>query len=135
MQRIRTILKDVFVLALVLSIGMAATPAVAEQCVDGVRGLVIWTKNAKGAAYTWKTQFPGHTVDSNASGCTAAKPYVLVYPKSYGGGINRTNGHVAVLKGCVGATCSITDSNGICGGDRKSCQTKPDFRIVNIIHP
>lgn len=116
-------------------LAFGSDPASAEQCVDGVRALVPWTKNAKGAADTWVTQFPKSKVNQSTTGCAANTPCVLVYPHTYGSGIDRSNGHVAVLKGCSGKSCDIQDSNGICGGNRKSCQTKPDFTRVSVIHP
>ena len=119
--------------------------AQAEQCVTGVRALVDWatTKNiptTRDAADSMaaNARAKGFTVDNSASGCSSSKPCILVYPRNYGKGIDSTYGHVAVLisdrnsKGAV----TITDSNGLCGGVRKTCTVTPrKWNLVSVIHP
>lgn len=116
-----------------------------EQCVAAVRALVSWatTKNiptdSSGAADSMAVSAKknGFPVNNSSAGCSASKPCILVYPRTYGSGINSKYGHVAVLKSSADSKGKVTiqDSNGICGGDRKTCTTTPNFSKASVIHP
>jgi len=128
--------------ALYLSIAGAAH---AEQCVTGARAMVSWAtkSNIPTLAPTYGAETMatsasknGYRVDNDPSGCSGNKPCLLIYPKTYGHGIDTTAGHVAVLYSKTSNNrYNIADSNGICGGDRKSCTTSPDFSKALVIHP
>jgi len=122
--------------------------AQAESCVAAVRALVSWAtvKNipttGNNGGYTMKAsaQKNGYTVNGSAAKCSDSKPCVLVYPTNYGSGIDKTYGHVAVLRSDKSSkgTYALTDSNGVCGGAgsyRVSCSKSVDLSKASVIHP
>jgi hypothetical protein len=118
--------------------------AASESCVSCVRALVSWattknipTTNNAADSMASNAKNNGFTVNNSASGCSSSKPCILVYPRTYGNGIDSSYGHVAVLKSDKNSkgTVTITDSNGICGGYRKTCSTTPNWNKVKVIHP
>ena len=134
--------KEIVVFVAFASIGLLINPltVLAEQCVDGVAAMAPWTKSIRNDRRANAKRWPDiarsqrFTVDH-----TPENGAVLVYPETYGNGIDKTNGHVALIinkdpdkKGKI----TIKDSNGICGGDRRQCQVSaPNWNNVWVIHP
>lgn len=115
--------------------------ASAEECVAGVRALVPWSSNIPTSAPTngaatmiSNASARGYSVNHSASGCSSTKPCLLVYPTNYGNGISTKYGHVAALYSST-SPYKIADSNGICGGNRKSCSTAANLTKAWVIHP
>ena len=123
-----------FAAALILS--LSTPPAGAEQCVAGVQALNGWAGAISGNANQWpaNARKAGFQVDH-----TPEAGAVIVYPPTYGRGINATYGHVAVIvdagtdkQGMI----TIKDSNGVCKGNRKQCKVRqPIWNKVWVIHP
>lgn len=133
-------------LVLIVCVGLSAGAgnALAESCVAAVRALVPWatvanipTTNSAADTMAANAKARGYKVDRSPSKCSASEPCILVYPSTYGSGINKTYGHVAVLRSDKDSKgkATIQDSKGICGGTRKTCQTTPKRDKVSVIHP
>ena len=111
-------------------------PADAEQCVSGLHALSAWTAAISGNANQWpdSARKMGFRVDH-----TPENGSVIVYPPTYGRGINATFGHVAFIVDSRPArpgVITIMDSNGICKGNRRQCDVRrPDWKRVWVIHP
>ena len=95
-----------------------------------------WTRSIDGNAKDWpnSARAQGFRVDhSPANGA------VVVYPPTYGKGINSRYGHVAyVVDSNTDSRGKIVvkDSNGICGGNRRQCKAnQPNWLRVWVIHP
>jgi surface antigen len=134
--------KAVTLLIAVLVFCVTATAARADSgCVQGVHATLSWTSTIKGNAVDWPAAARklGFTVDHSSGACTSSKPCVVAYPPSYGSGIDKTYGHVAVLYSCSGSSCMIGDQNGICGTATtfKKCSSAKtiNFSSASVIHP
>lgn len=131
-------MKIKIILSLVLMSTLQIATAGQEQCVDGVRGMLPWAKGFKGDAHTWNdtAKSNGYNVDKNVTSDCASKGCILVYERGYGGGIDTKYGHVAVIYKKDGAKYAIADSNGLCGGNRKSCSKAVNFDagMASVIH-
>lgn len=124
--------------ASLLALGLLAAPGAprAEQCVAGVYAMAPWSSSIAGNALDMPMNAAklGFRVDQ-----TPENGALIVYPPSYGRGINAKFGHVALLvdvRPDGQGRILIRDSNGICGGDRRQCRVRmPLWERVALIHP